>query len=283
MIEFNKENVDIYVPENLELDAALERTTHLAIGAHQDDLEIFAYNGIAECYGTKEKWFSGVTVTNGAGSSRAGKYASFTDSEMQAVRYEEQRKAAHLGNYSAMVQLSYSSAETKDKESSDVINDLISVLHQAKPEVVYLHNLADKHPTHVATALRSIAAIRSLPAEQRPKKVYGCEVWRDLDWMDDSDKVALSTSDAPNMAMALIALFDSQVTGGKRYDLATAGRRLANATYFDANSADADNSLSWAMDLTPLIEDNTLSIAEYVNEYIDRFKTDVNKNLIALG
>ena len=283
MIEFNKENVDIYVPENLELNAALERTTHLAIGAHQDDLEIFAYNGIAECYGTKEKWFSGVTVTNGSGSSRAGKYASFTDSEMQAVRYEEQRKAAHLGNYSAMVQLSYSSAETKSKESSDVINDLIAVLNQARPEVVYLHNLADKHPTHVATALRSIAAIRSLTAEQRPKKVYGCEVWRDLDWMDDSDKVALSTSDAPNMAMALIALFDSQVTGGKRYDLATAGRRLANATYFDANSADADNSLSWAMDLTPLIEDSTLSIAEYVNEYIDRFKTDVNKNLIELG
>jgi len=282
-MELSKAKADVYVPDGLDIEPALERTTHLAIGAHQDDLEIFAYNGIAECYGNNEKLFSGVTVTNGAGSSRIGKYAAYSDEEMQEVRYSEQRKAACLGEYAAILQLGYSSADMKGKRSADVIDDLTEILKKAQPEVVYLHNLADKHPTHVATALRSIAAIRSLPADQRPKKVYGCEVWRDLDWMDDKDKVALSTSDAENMAMALVALYDSQISGGKRYDLATAGRRLANATYFDSHSCDNDSSMTWAMDLTPLVEDESLSIVEYVNSYIDRFKADVTNNISVLS
>lgn len=282
-MKLNKENADVFVPDNMDITPALERTTHLAIGAHQDDLEIFAYNGIAECYGTNSKWFAGVTVTNGAGSSRVGKYEDFTDEEMQKVRYAEQRKAAFVGEYSAMIQLSYTSAETKDSSSSDIKDDIVEILKVAQPEIVYLHNLADKHPTHIATALRSIAAIRSLPADQRPKKVYGCEVWRDLDWMDDADKIALSTSDAPNMAMTLVALYDSQISGGKRYDLATAGRRLANATYFDSHSSDTDSSMMWAMDLTPLIEDDTLSIKEYVLSYVERFKTDIINKLDTLG
>ena len=50
-------------------------------------------------------------------------------------------------------------------------------------------NLVDKHDTHVAVVLRVIAAIRQMPPDIRPEKLYGCEVWRDLDWMLDSDKV----------------------------------------------------------------------------------------------
>ncbi len=281
-MNLTKKECDIYIPDNIELSPALQRTTHLAIGAHQDDLEIFAYNGISECYGKDNKWFTGVTVTNGAGSSRVGKYSSFSDEEMKAVRYAEQRKAAHLGEYSAIIQLGYTSSETKDTEYPCVKDDLVKILRHTKPEVVYLHNLADKHVTHIATALRSIEAIRSLPAEMRPKKVYGCEVWRSLDWLDDSDKVQLSTSDAPNLAMALISLYDSQISGGKRYDLATSGRRLANATYFESHTADKDNSITWAMDLTPLILDVKLSITEYVIKHIDKLKSDVTNSIEAL-
>ena len=29
-----------------------------------------AYHGVAECFGRKDKWFTGVVVTNGAGSPR---------------------------------------------------------------------------------------------------------------------------------------------------------------------------------------------------------------------
>jgi hypothetical protein len=57
--------------------------------------------------------------------------------------------------------------------------------------------------------------------------VLGCEVWRDLDWLLDSDKVALDSSAKPELAAALLKVFDSQISGGKRYDLATLGRRAA--------------------------------------------------------
>ena len=39
------------------------------------------------------------------------------------------------------------------------VEDLAGLLRLARPEVVYTHNLADKHPTHVAVALRTISAL----------------------------------------------------------------------------------------------------------------------------
>ncbi len=71
---------------------------------------------------------------------------------------------------------------------------LKTILKGATPEVVYLHNPADKHDTHVACCLRAIAALRELPEEKRPAQVYGCEVWRGLDWMHDADKQILRLS-----------------------------------------------------------------------------------------
>ena len=70
----NHSSGDIFIPDEASLENALTRTTHLAIGAHSDDIEIMAYHGIVDCYGyrRKDKWFSGVTVTNGRGSSRVG-------------------------------------------------------------------------------------------------------------------------------------------------------------------------------------------------------------------
>ncbi len=72
-----------------------------------------------------------------------------------------------------------------------MVEDLAKILRAARPEVVYLHNLADKHDTHIGVALRAMAALRAVRAETRPAKVYGCEVWRDLDWLPDEDKQVL--------------------------------------------------------------------------------------------
>ena len=58
----------------------------MCISAHQDDIEIMAYHGIAECFGRSDRWFTGVVVTNGAGSPRSGIYGEYTDAEMQKVR-----------------------------------------------------------------------------------------------------------------------------------------------------------------------------------------------------
>jgi len=280
-MRFHNSTADVFVPDGVGLPEALARTTHLAISAHQDDLEIMAYHGIAECFGQRDRWFTGVVVTNGAGSARNGIYGNYTDADMQRVRITEQRKAAYVGEYACQLQLGFTSAQVKDPQQTAVVEDLEAILRATKPDFVYLHNLADKHDTHVAVALRSIAALRQTRAEVHPKKVYGCEVWRDLDWMVDEDKQVLPASARPNLAAALVGVFDSQVSGGKRYDLATAGRRLAHATYYASHETDQDPAINFAMDLTPLIENPELPVLEYVAAFIDRFRSDVERRVQA--
>ena len=282
-MQFHNSNTDLFIPDGAPPEAALARTTHLCISAHQDDIEIMAYFGIAECFGQKDKWFAGVVATNGAGSPRSGIYGGYTDEEMQKVRLIEQRKAAYVGGYASQIQLGYTSSEVKTASETALVEDLKQILRAMQPEVVYLHNPADKHDTHIGVLLRSIAALRAVRDSVRPKKVYGCEVWRNLDWMPDDAKQILPSSAKPNIAAALVGVFDSQISGGKRYDLATAGRRLANATYFASHGTDQETALSFAMDLTPLIEDPSLSIAEYVLGFIDSFRADVQRRLTPLG
>jgi LmbE family N-acetylglucosaminyl deacetylase len=282
-MQFHHPTADFFVPDNVAPDEALARTTHICIAAHQDDIEIMAYHGVAECFGHRDRWFTGVVVTNGAGSPRTGIYGDYTDAEMQKVRMVEQRKAAFVGEYGCQIQLAFPTSEVKDPKETAVVADLEKILVAAEPEVVYLHNLADKHDTHVSVTLRALAALRKLPEENRPRKVYGCEVWRDLDWMNDEDKQMLPASSRTNIAAALVGVFDSQVTGGKRYDLATAGRRLANATYFAPHGTDQESAINWGMDLTPLVADPSIDIAGYVLEFVDRFRSDVEKRVKAWG
>jgi LmbE family N-acetylglucosaminyl deacetylase len=275
-MKFSHPAADVFVPDSgVAPEAALARTTHLCVAAHQDDIEIMAYHGIADCFGQADKWFSGVIVTNGAGSSRTGIYGNYTDAQMQAVRLQEQRKAAVVGEYSIQIQLSHPSSAVKDKANAAVQSDLAAIVAAADADVVYLHQPADKHDTHIGVLAHSLAALRQLPADRRPKRVLGCEVWRDLDWMVDADKQVLDTGRFPNLAMALVGVFDSQITGGKRYDLATAGRRMAHATYHTSHATDQYQGITWAMDLTPLVQDPTLSIAEFTDQYIERFRRDV--------
>lgn len=278
-MKLSKPAADTYIPDAKPFAEAVGRTTHLAIGAHQDDLEFMAYEGIVQCFGRSDKWFSGVVVTDGAGSSRSGIYAAYTDAQIAGVRPHEQRKAAYIGEFAAMFQLGFPSKEVKDAKNTAVVDDLLAILTATKPEVVYLHNPADKHDTHIAVTLRAIAAMRRLPKADRPKKVIGCEVWRDLDWLVDTDKVVMDVSGHQNLAASLNGVFDSQITGGKRYDLAVMGRRVANATFFDSHASDAATHLQWGMDLTALIQDDTLDVIEYTLAYVDRLKGDIKSRI----
>lgn len=273
----------IYVPDGIASDEAIARTTHMAIGAHQDDIPIMAYDGILQCFNRADDWFLAVTVTDGSGSPRDDLYADYSDHEMRIVRIEEEKKAAYVGEYGAAVLLDYPSAAAKDPLSGVIVEELAGLVNAAHPSIVYTHNLADKHDTHVATALRTLAAIRSLPPEYRPDKVYGCEVWRDLDWMADADKVAFDVSVHQNLGAALVGVYDSQVSGGKRYDLATAGRRLANATFSESHVVDTAEALIYAMDLTPLVEQPEASITGYVQNHIDRLAAEVSARISRLG
>jgi LmbE family N-acetylglucosaminyl deacetylase len=202
---------------------------------------------------------------------------------MQKVRLMEQRKAAYVGEYACQIQLGFTSAEVKNGRETAVVEDLASILRAAKPEYVYLHNPADKHDTHIGVTMRSIAALRAVAAETKPKKVYGCEVWRDLDWLPDEVKLVMPASARSNIAAALVGVFDSQVSGGKRYDLATAGRRLAHATYYASHGTDQESALNFAMDLTPLVEDAALDVVTYVTGLIELFRADVEKRVKSVG
>jgi len=274
-----KTGAEIFVPDSKSVEEAIGRTTHMAIAAHQDDIEIMAYHGILECFGRNDKWFLGVVVTNGAGSPRNGLYAHYTDEEMQRIRKLEQKKAAYAGEYGAVALMDYTSSEVKNPKNTEVVGELKELIATAKPGVIYAHNLADRHDTHVATSLRVIQALRELPMEIRPEKLYGCEVWRGLDWLGGEDKVMFNVEEHPNIAAAILGVHDSQICGGKRYDLATAGRRCANATYAESHGTDASSAIIYGMDLTPLIRDVNSDINEYINSYINRFRSDVSDRL----
>ncbi len=282
-MQLHKPTSDIFVPDGLPADEAVARTTHMCVGAHQDDIEIAATHGILECFGKSDKWFMGVVVTNGSGSPRDDLYADYTDEQMMAVRRVEQRKAAYIGEYCAQAFLDYSSAEIKDPTNDFVVEDLKQLLILARPKIVYTHNLADKHDTHVAVALRVIKAIRELPKDARPEKLLGGEIWRDLDWLCDEDKTVLDVSAHENLSAALLGVFDSQICGGKRYDLATMGRRRAHATYFQSHGVDVSTALTFAMDLTPLMQDESLSPEVYVRRFIDKFAEEVDSRIRKLS
>jgi LmbE family N-acetylglucosaminyl deacetylase len=278
-MKFHKDTAEVFVPDGLEPEEALRRTTHLAISAHQDDLEIMAAAPILECFQRDDRWFTGVVVTDGRGSPRSGIYEKYTDEEMRKVRFAEQRKAAVIGEYAAQVLLDYPSKTVKDGARQEPIEDIAAILQATRPQFVYTHNLADKHDTHVGVALKVIAAIRSLPENERPQNLYGCEVWRDLDWMVDSDKVTFDLSEHESLQSALLGVFDSQIAGGKRYDLATIARRRANATYFESHGVDVTTGLSFAMDLTALILEPEREIEAFVQDVIRRFSGDVTDRM----
>jgi LmbE family N-acetylglucosaminyl deacetylase len=260
-------------------EAALGRVTHLCLGAHQDDIEIMAHAGISDCLDQPGLAFGGVVVTNGASSPRTGPYAHLDDAQMQGVRREEQRAAARLGRYAIQLQLAHPSSVVKSPGHPGVAADLDLIFGGCAAQVVYLHNPADKHDTHVAVFLRCLEALRRLPAARRPQRVLGCEVWRDLDWLVDADKVALDAGRHPALALDLLKVFDSQVAGGKRYDLATIGRRQAHATFHTSHATDRMAGITWAMDLTPLIQDPALSPEAYTLGYLERLQTDVRDRM----
>lgn len=253
---------------------ALPRVSHLGIGAHQDDLEFLALHGLAECLDVPDRRFAGITCTDGRGSARAAGFAHLSDEEMADTRAREQIDAARIGGYAAIAQLGYTSGQAKQPERSGLVDDLMHLLLAFAPERVYTHNLADKHDTHVAVAIAVVKAARRMPPALRPKTVWGCEVWRDLDWMLDEARVSMDVSAVADLAEQLADAYPSQMSA-KRYDLATKGRRVANATMAKPVDADRATQMIWGMDLSELIHAPEADISGLVQAHIRAFEADV--------
>lgn len=268
-------NIDIYVPGGTPVQEAFSRTTHLGIGAHQDDLEINMIDGILQCYGKADKAFFGVVATDGRGSPRVGRFADCSDDEMVQIRRDEQRKAADIGRYAGVAFFPWRSAEMKDSAKDGPVGDLHALLAKARPQVVYTHNLMDKHDTHVAVALRTLAALRRLGPDERPQKLYGCEGWRNLDWLVDAHKVLFDCSAHQELQRELVEVFQSQIAGGKRYDLAAIGRRQAHATGQESHSVDTIAGLSIGVDMTELMLDPSIDPVEWAAREVRALEEDV--------
>jgi len=273
----------IYVPDGIEPGVALARTTHMAIVAHQDDAEIIAHDIISQCFDNPFKWFTCIVLADGAGSTRKGKYSEISAADLVNIRNAEQKEAARTGDYGALVLLGHPSGIVKNPNQIGVTDELRGILKWAKPDFIYTHNPFDVHDTHVAVLLRTLDALRRLSDEYIPDKVYGCEVWRSLDWLLPEDRIPIDVSLRPELAKNLLGLFESQLGSGKRYDLAVLGRRLANATFDSAVNPDTSDALTYAIDLKPLIDNPGLDIGVFVREFLDRFKDDVISRIERLG
>lgn len=248
---------DVYIPDNEKFSKALKRITHLAIGAHQDDIELMAASGIAACYRHEQSWFGGITLTDGAGSQRGGIYTSYSETEMCSIRRKEQKTAAMVGEYSAHIFMNFTSQELKASGQDDIVTKLIKIISYVKPEVIYCHSFLDHHLTHAAASVKVMEAVRRLPEDLRPNQVYGCEVWGSLEWLPEKYRVALPVDKNLNIIASLNQLYDSQLSFGKDFYQAANGRRIANAV-FDMNGD--KEQLTYAMDLSGLIsEERSLS------------------------
>lgn len=249
--------------------------TDLVIAAHQDDVEIMCPQAVIKGYQSDKFGTVAVVTADGSGSPRAGEYATMTNEEMMVVRRLEQIEAAKVGDYADLVLLNYTSGEIKDRNYTSVVDDYEAIIRNYKPEVVYTHNLADKHPTHVGVAVKCINAIRRLPKELRPKKLYGCEVWRSLDWLSDTEKVVFDLTGYEKLMSDVLDVYASQIAGGKAYGIASLGRRAANATYAASHGVDVCEHAAYAMDLTALIEDDSIDLKEFIVSKIKDFIDEI--------
>ncbi len=269
---------DVYLPGGGDADGRLRMTRRMGIGAHQDDLEILAIDGILAGYDDPADAFTGVVVTNGANSPRTGRFAEFTPEAMVTQRALEQRTAADIGRYNAVVQLGHPSDFVKDGEP-DVVDDLDLLLRVCRPDIIYTHAPTDKHDTHVATLARVIEAVQGLPPDERPDRVYGVEVWRDLDWLPDAVKVVFDCSRHEALQRSLLEAFESQIEGGKHYERAALGRRQANATYLDSHAVDGMTLAVYGVDLTPVALPGGPSLEAFCERLIMGFGDDVRARI----
>ena len=173
----------------------------MAVSAHKDDVEMIAIDGIFRC--RENGGFAAAVLTDGGQCPRSEAYAAVSDEDMAELRSAEQKRAAEAGRYEALWLFERTSAEVKRtaKEGGGLVAELAAVLSGLpRLETLYLHNPFDSHPTHVAACEVALAAVRSLTEGRRPERVLGCELWRDLDWLADEEKIARDVSGSDALA-----------------------------------------------------------------------------------
>jgi LmbE family N-acetylglucosaminyl deacetylase len=269
-------HADVFVPNGEALDTAQSRSKALGVAAHPDDLELMALPAILAGHADPACGFAGLVVCDGA-MPGAG------PDEGVALRRLEQRAAAVVGRYSVMVQLGHASQAVQTGQAQGLAEDLVEVLKRLRPETLYSHNPADRHPSHLAVLLALRQALKRLDPSERPRRWLGCEVWGGLDWQALGDLVPLPLEGDRGLAQRLLEAHGSQLKRGKAYISAASGRRRANATFSASHSPDAAEEVVLAMDLSPLLTDGQLSLQDFLSHRVERFRVEAVARLDALG
>jgi hypothetical protein len=145
--------------------------------------------------------------------------------------------------------------------------------------MIVSHQPLDRHPTHIAVFYHLLNALRELSLEDFPDAWIGAEVGGKLDWLSPSQKLTFDCGKREHLAQALIGVFDSQIEGGKRYDLGEMGHRRGNATYGESHESDQFSLASLGIDLLGLLTDPTLSAKNFALDAIKRFQSETEARL----
>src|SRR5688572_22462000 len=133
MLKLSRPAAEIFIPDGTPWEAACARVTHLVVAAHADDVEIMAWHALLHADG-----LAAVIVTDGRGSN---------------TRLLEQKRAASLGHYAAVIWLDHASVDVRQAACPALASDLSAVLSAVRARQVYTHNPTDRHDTHVAVVL----------------------------------------------------------------------------------------------------------------------------------
>lgn len=247
----------------------------VCICAHPDDCEIMAIDGIQRGYRASKYTFACVVTTDGADAERAGRYTKMEDQRMAHIMMNEQKKAANIGRYHAVYFMNYSNEEARNQENEDIVNEYVEIIKELKPRVVYTHSILDRHPTHVAVAIKVINAIRSMKKGDQPKVLYGCESERNLDWLDPSKVVTFNVSKNMRLQRQLIACHKSS-NASRDYINACIGRRLVNAVFNRDEKKKTAKLTTKAINMTTLLRRKDFPIKRYAMSFVDDLYTEIN-------
>lgn len=261
----------IYIPDNKKLETALKRVKHWAIVAHQDDAEIISGHLLYK----KRKDFGVIVLTNGAGSLRSKKTKRLSESKIIEIRNKEQEKAALLGGYSIVIQMNLPSGIVKGKRSRRVaLGELKSYLLGSKAESIVTHSPFDRHETHRSVVGVLIDLFSSIEMRRYPRSILGVEVWGNLDWLPEDEKIYLPIKN-PKFVCKLLSSYRSQNETGKLFHLGTVARMAANATFSESIEGSEGGHFLLAHDLVPFISGNVGQeiIKQFQLDMVNRLKT----------
>lgn len=280
-----------FIPNGVSLSEAVDsaRGGSLGIGAHPDDLEIMAIRGIGISQGFTKRRFAGVTVTDGSTGTRKNGYENLTEEQIVETRLQEQNTAAMLGNYALQYNLGYKSVAIRDPNSETsraLVKKISAIIYKIQPYVIYTHNPFDNHLTHVAVMRSVVEAIRSIPGEERPQELYGCEVWGSLDWLPSLRKKFMDVTAFTGLQRNLIGCHESQIgkdsDENSNYNGGTIGRERSNAVYARPH-VEGVMAAVLAVDLKELLDNPYMSIEDFAAKVLEEHAAEsmarLNKHL----